>query len=188
MCYDLICSRDVKKCSSELFKGTRATFEMANGNVSSNDYTCMSILEFSQEVVLNVLISTPPVLSLGRRCMEEGFSFVWPANELPYMARPDGHIVQLEVIGNVPYMSPDSLHCRPSPTTETAEFPFPERYAFPRRPRTDSVDAPEKGNSESAVRGATPRAADAKSESAVRGATLEPKWLLKCQSRVMRDD
>ncbi len=78
--------------------------------------------------------------------MEEGFSFAWPAGELPYMVRPDGHIVQLEVVGNIPYMTPDSIHCRPSPTTETAEFPYPERYAFPGRPSSDSADVPRKGS------------------------------------------
>ena len=40
-----------------------------------------------------VLPSTPMVLSVGRRCMEEGYSFIWKANSNPYMRGPDGTIL-----------------------------------------------------------------------------------------------
>ena len=57
-----------------------------------------------------ILKSTPAVLSVGRRCVEEGYSFHWPAfsNE-PYMIAPDGKLIRLFVRGYVPYMRQDSF-------------------------------------------------------------------------------
>ena len=42
-----------------------------------------------------VLKDTPDVLAMGRRCMNEGYTFVWKAHsDKPYFRKPDGtHIV-----------------------------------------------------------------------------------------------
>ena len=50
--------------------------------------------------------SSPPVLSVGIRCIDEGFNFVWRGskNEKPYMVRPDGKSIELEVRDYVPYL------------------------------------------------------------------------------------
>ena len=55
-----------------------------------------------------VLDKSPSVLSVGKKCMEEGYSFVWPANGAPYM------ISLLEVEGNIPYIVKDSDFCSPT--------------------------------------------------------------------------
>ena len=47
------------------------------------------------------------VLSVGRRCVEQGYSFVWEANTTPYMKSPDGKIVHLVVDGYIPYLVDD---------------------------------------------------------------------------------
>ena len=52
-----------------------------------------------------LLSNTPPVLSVGKRCMEEGFSFHWPANEAPYLVGPNGKRHQLEIDNLVPYLA-----------------------------------------------------------------------------------
>ena len=48
--------------------------------------------------------SCPAVLSVGRRCVDFGYSFHWPAGGAPYLVRPDGARVELEVEGYVPYL------------------------------------------------------------------------------------
>ena len=48
------------------------------------------------------------VLSIGRRCMEQGYSFTWKANATPYMEGSDGRIIRLTVDGNTPYLVDDS--------------------------------------------------------------------------------
>ena len=49
---------------------------------------------------------TPAVLSVGVRCMEQGYSFVWPADSKPYFIRPDHKVIELNVGGRVPVIDP----------------------------------------------------------------------------------
>ena len=129
--HDLISRADAEKCRASIFKADPVTFCTANGRVSSRDHVRMDVEEFGEVVDLNVLPSTPPVLSLGRRCMREGFSFVWPAREEPYLVRPDGQTIRLQVVDDIPYLSPATLHCRPTPTKAQVDMPYPESCAFP---------------------------------------------------------
>ena len=39
-----------------------------------------------------VLASTPPVLSLGRMCVEDGYGFHWPPHGTPVLVTPQGKI------------------------------------------------------------------------------------------------
>eukprot|EP00959_Pyramimonas_sp_CCMP1952_P114229 2388342-Pyramimonas_sp.AAC.1 len=48
---------------------------------------------------------TPAVISVGERCMDHGFSFVWPAGQRPYLLLPNGHRVDLVVEGKIPYLA-----------------------------------------------------------------------------------
>ena len=59
-----------------------------------------------------VLDSTPAVLSIGRRCMREGYTFEWHPYQAPTLRNPDGFVVTLDVIDNVPYLRPASASCR----------------------------------------------------------------------------
>ena len=43
------------------------------------------------------------MLSIGRRCMEVGWSFYWEPYEPPYVIHPNGKTVACVVEGNVPY-------------------------------------------------------------------------------------
>ena len=48
---------------------------------------------------------TPNVLSIGRRCMLDGYSFHWPKlSDKPYLITPSGRKVILEVDGYIPYL------------------------------------------------------------------------------------
>ena len=49
-----------------------------------------------------ILDETPAVLPVGARCMEQGYSFVWPADGRPYFIRPDMGVIELNVEGRVP--------------------------------------------------------------------------------------
>ena len=50
-----------------------------------------------------VLPDSPSVVSVGQKCMEEGFDFVWRANCRPYF-RDNGNKVYMDVKDNVPYL------------------------------------------------------------------------------------
>ncbi len=47
---------------------------------------------------------TPAVPSMGMRCVEMGYSFIWLAGQNPYFIKPDGMIVKFEVHHNIPYL------------------------------------------------------------------------------------
>ena len=51
-----------------------------------------------------VLSDSPSVLSVGQKCMDEGFDFVWRANCRPYFRDPEGNKVYMDVRHNVPYL------------------------------------------------------------------------------------
>ena len=55
-----------------------------------------------------LLDECPAVLSVGIKCLDQGYSFVWPANGTPILVRPDEKIVQLlRVDGRVPVLDSD---------------------------------------------------------------------------------
>ena len=84
----------------------------------------MGVKELEQWTKAWVLDNTPAVLSLGRRCMKEGYSFVWLRGEVPYFIRPDGLIVHLEVHGDIPYLVAGSAVCQPRKATMDELHPW----------------------------------------------------------------
>ena len=61
----------------------------ANGVTSANDVAKVHFDEFESTHTPYVFDESPSVLSVGKKCMEEGYSFVWPANGVPYMISLD---------------------------------------------------------------------------------------------------
>ena len=51
-----------------------------------------------------LLESTPPVMSVGVKCMDEGYDFVWRAGKEPYFQKPDGVRIKLTVRDYAPYV------------------------------------------------------------------------------------
>ena len=67
----------------------------------------ISIASLKEEVPVIVLDSTPDVLSIGRRCVEDGYRFVWGAHsDTPYLTTPSGKRINLVVHGYIPYLEP----------------------------------------------------------------------------------
>ena len=71
----------------------------------------------------HVLESTPSIISVGKRCMDMGYSFAWTAGCKPTLTCPSGRTVTLDVINNVPYL-PHGDTQFVSPTLDDAE-PLP---------------------------------------------------------------
>ena len=47
---------------------------------------------------------TPPIISMGKRCMEEGYSFVWAPYQAPELITPTGRKIRLTVRSYVPHI------------------------------------------------------------------------------------
>ena len=55
-------------------------------------------------------MDTPAVLSVGYRCMHQGYTFIWLAGKAPCMITPEKVIIPLDVIGDVPYLKDGGLY------------------------------------------------------------------------------
>ena len=78
----------------------------ANGESSSVKQGKVKVPELNATVSPYLLQSSPPVLSVGLRCVEDGFDFIWRGskNEKPKLVSPDGKVIELEVRDCVPYL------------------------------------------------------------------------------------
>ena len=99
----LISQKDVDRCALDTFhKGKPLALNTAGGPAETSLRAQLHIAEIEQTASASVLPDTPAVLTIGRRCMHEGFSFIWPDGKSPYLIRPDGIIAPLIVYGDTP--------------------------------------------------------------------------------------
>ena len=62
---------------------------------------------FEEPVKAHVLDDTPSVLSMGKRCLDQGFTFVWPSGREPFMLDQDGMMIKMKVKDHIPYVNLD---------------------------------------------------------------------------------
>eukprot|EP00435_Cladocopium_sp_Y103_P024953 s934_g6.t1 len=105
--HDLIARRKVDRLDNETYEGEMVNFHTANGVTSTSQMTDLNFEVFDEPVKAHVLDDTPSVLSMGKRCMEQGFSFVWPSGKDPFMIDNDGYVVKMKVKDHIPYINID---------------------------------------------------------------------------------
>ena len=69
---------------------TATSMLTANGSVESNDRISLHCGTEKQKFEAIVLEKSPYVLSMGRRCLKEGFGFHWEPYKRPYLISPSG--------------------------------------------------------------------------------------------------
>ena len=74
----------------------------ANGPVCAFEMISYQCLTTGEVIDALVMKDSPPVLSIGRRCMELGWSFYWEPYEPPYVILPSGKTITCTADGNVP--------------------------------------------------------------------------------------
>ena len=95
----------------------------ANGITSVDREVPLYLPELNEECVPFVMKDTPDVLTMGRRCMNEGYSFVWKANsDKPYFRKPDGTRVVMKVENYVPYLVTNLEESAAAPVSSDEEF------------------------------------------------------------------
>ncbi|CAE7624163.1 Clec16a [Symbiodinium sp. CCMP2592] len=68
--------------------------------------TAMRIDGLDELIEAYVLESTPSLLSLGKRCKELGYRFIWEPFCDPIFFDPRGKRLKVDVINNIPYLAP----------------------------------------------------------------------------------
>ena len=103
--HDLISQRKVEKNGlGTLVSEEAISFQTASGVTNTDLISNFQTESFTEPINAYVLDDTPSVLSVGKRCMKQGYGFVWPPGENPFMINPDGKRISLFVNGDIPYV------------------------------------------------------------------------------------
>ena len=112
--HDLISKREVadsqldqEQCDNPM------GFNTANGSTVAHNVAPLYIDELNCNISPYVLPSTPAVVSMGKRCGHEGYSFIWMDGKCPYFITPDKKRIRLRVVGDIPYIAPGDPFCQP---------------------------------------------------------------------------
>ena len=76
----------------------------ANGPSAADVQADVKVPSLGSTSTPYVLPSTPSVLTVGYRCMEEGFDFVWRAYQRPFIRDSKGNKTYMDVRDYVPYL------------------------------------------------------------------------------------
>ena len=100
---DLVCS---KMIPDDVVYHSPEPLELitANGSQSADQQASVHIDCIDKEVHPYVLPDTPAVISVGMRCIQDGWDFVWRSFSHPYFKKKDGTKIKLEVKDFVPYL------------------------------------------------------------------------------------
>ena len=75
--HDLVGKRDVAQLRKFVHPAVEPLFlKTANGSTDANEVIDVTVEGFGEEVQPYILESTPPVLSVGVRCAEMGYTFI----------------------------------------------------------------------------------------------------------------
>jgi len=102
------------------------TFNTAGGQTTAYEVAPAFCSELGRAVEPLVLNDSPWVLSIGRRCIDEGFTFVWIGKSNPLFISPEGVRTELVVEDYIPYLAVGgpSAHTA-SPAVTSSVIPRP---------------------------------------------------------------
>ena len=89
--HDLVSKRDVSHLLRRVHPAVEPLYlKTANGRTRADKVIDIYVDEIAEEVQPYILDSTPAVLSVGVRCAEMGYKFIWRAAGDPYFFLPSG--------------------------------------------------------------------------------------------------
>ena len=111
--HDLISRRKAQRLDLDVYDCQAITFHTANGPTVSDQGVDIDLGTLDQPAKANILEDTPSVVSVGKRCMEEGYSFIRKAKQEPYLLNKDGMRIDLVVKDYIPYIQLGDPLCEP---------------------------------------------------------------------------
>ena len=110
-------------------------FETAGGDAPANEEIDVHLPGLPGGAKALIMDSSPEVISVGRRCEAEGWSFHWHAySKYPCLITPAGRVIRLISEGFIPYykpsLAPSFVPCVPAVATEGEPEPAMEVEEF----------------------------------------------------------
>lgn len=108
--YDLVARHIAMRFGNLLRRApTPMPFSIANGVTTADEQLWMRIKAFADDnhdakACAYVMGSTPAVLSVGRRCQEHGYHFLWVGYKTACIITNHGVFILLRVISCIPYL------------------------------------------------------------------------------------
>ena len=103
--HDLISKRKAVRLELKVVDCDPVTFHTANGHTVTGNMAELDLGTFENISNAYILDDTPSVMSLGKRCMREGYSFVWPNEQLPFLIDKNGARINLTIHDDIPYIN-----------------------------------------------------------------------------------
>lgn len=102
-CVDIVAEGSVTKKDKNIFEDVETPMRLntANGEVTASEKVKVSLKTDTTADALTMK-GCPHILSWGKRCAEEGFSFVRNSGKRPVLASPDGQGFELDIESCVP--------------------------------------------------------------------------------------
>ena len=120
--HDLISARKAERMNLKKRVCDPIMFHTANGSTATQTEAEIDLGTFDEISQAYVLDDTPSVMSLGKRCMEEGYSFVWPSGKMPFMITKNGERIDLTIHDNIPYIDLGTYECTPYECQQTSKI------------------------------------------------------------------
>ena len=105
--HDLISAKKIDRMDLPTYDDTVVNFHTANGVTSSTKRSDIKFEAFDEPAQAHILEDTPSVMSMGKRCVDLGYSFIWPSGKTPYMLDSNGNIIEMTVKDYIPYVNID---------------------------------------------------------------------------------
>ena len=118
---DAVDEQDVSEHADSVREVDPILLDTANGTTEASRVLDMYLGPLGEQISPYVLTSTPNILSLGRRVVDGGYTFVWPGYSMwPYFVHPTtGKHIYLRVEDYSPYLD-ECWKCGPVEATKVA--------------------------------------------------------------------
>ena len=114
--HDLISAKKIDRMDLPTYDDVVVNFHTANGVTSSTKRSDIKFEAFDEPAQAHILEDTPSVMSIGKRCIDLGYSFIWPSGKTPYMIDSNGDIIEMTVRDYIPYINIDQKKKKGTPS------------------------------------------------------------------------
>ena len=105
--HDLISAKKIDRMDLPTYDDSVVNFHTANGVTCSTKRSDIKFDAFDEPAKAHILEDTPSVISMGKRCVDLGYSFISPSGKSLYMLDANGNIIEMTVKDYIPYLSVD---------------------------------------------------------------------------------